>query len=357
MAEYLPLAVRPSLVLHAGALLLEPQRELDRLVNEVPNNLASVRNDVDVDRNSDAGSDAGDGMDVDAGGAPAELEDGGATAPAVKGSEVLEKLRTFMTGDFFDGLRERVLQYVSSLHVLQATELPGGNESRPAPVSDDESDDETATNTPRVRLNKEEQRRLHLEQKWSFPDIPGRRVPPKQVDVEFMRTLVHIFMLEVPLRNQVAAVRDRLCQKLHLSAFGTGIDYENPYFPLIIRNMACPWCATANHVDVTSHPARGPGLWVCVACTRLYDKDVMEAKLVELLECQVQAWQSQEVVCNKCRRMRKSRLQTFCECFGRFCVRLERAEFDMVLRVFRTLVAPNNLQWLGETLSMYERLL
>merc|ERR1712086_807238 len=126
-----------------------------------------------------------------------------------------------------------------------------------------------------------------------------------------MRSLIQIFELEDWLKEETMALRDRLCQKLGLSNF-TSVSFKNPCFPMLLRDLPCPWCCVASHVDVTSHPSRGPGLWVCLHCDRLYDKDAVQARLVSTFESIVQAWQSQEITCLKCRRLNTTQIQTFC---------------------------------------------
>jgi len=196
-----------------------------------------------------------------------------------------------------------------------------------------------------------------MEQKWAFPEIPGRLAPPGAVDFEFMRTLVQVFQLEECLEDPVIALRDRVLQKMKKSAFSDGITFTSPCFPLMLQDVLCPGCGVASHVDVTSHPTRGPGLWVCMQCRRLYDKEVMQARLVGLLENVVQAWQSQEVACKKCKTLRTAHLQQFCECFGKFELRFAPKDFNLVMRILRSLVIPHDLQWLGEMLDLQEQLL
>ncbi|CAK0862583.1 unnamed protein product [Prorocentrum cordatum] len=113
-----------------------------------------------------------------------------------------------------------------------------------------------------------------------------------------------------------------------------------------------PWCSVASPVDVTSHHAKGPGLWVCPSCDHLYDKEAIQSRLVGLLESVVQAWQSQEISCKKCKRLKPSRMQTHCECFGRFEVNFTEEDFELVLHVLRSLCAPHDLPSLQEALDL-----
>ena len=71
---------------------------------------------------------------------------------------------------------------------------------------------------------------------------------------------------------QVDQLRDAMCQVVRVSSFQHGLDFESSAFPLILRDVSCQKCCAASHVDVTSHPTRGPGLWVCGRCNSNYDK-------------------------------------------------------------------------------------
>lgn len=391
--------MRPSLVLYASDLLLAPQRELGRRYGtstavampaagapEAPGaepEAAGEDMDVDCDaRERDEGDGEEDEHEACAAAAAAPMLEGAAVPEATKvavpgavdeggfdsatrNAKALDELREFVQGDFFADLRRRVLQYLDEIQAQQQRELPGelGTDAalllaaaaEQEGASDSSGDEGTELAAEAREDRKIERLRRYLNQKWSFPEAPGRRAAPGTVEIEFMGALIRIFQLEEWLSDEVPALRDRMCQKLRVSAFGTaGLASESPCFPLILRDVACPWCCVASHVDVTSHPSRGPGLWVCLDCERLYDKDAMEALLVGMLENVVQAWQSQEITCLKCRSLRTAHLQTFCDCFGRFGTRFRASDFRMVLQVMRSLIVPHDLPWLGEMVSAYE---
>jgi len=398
MADFLPPAVRPSLLLYAGDLLLSPQSELGRrhgtstvanVCEEVAEELEADQQDQDMDDEAEAGDqcmgaeeddgegipkcndDAGDegpGSEAAAAAAAAATAaataDGGADS-ATKNAQAFEDLRNWVTTDFFADLRRRVLNYIDEMQAQQQQEASNLTDDskkqhqRLSAMADDaseSSEDEDEERGPTAEARKAERLRRHLEQKWSFPDMPGRRFPPESVELEFMRSLIQIFELEDWLKEETSGLRDRMCKKLGLSNF-TSVTFKNPCFPMLLRDLSCPWCCVASHVDVTSHPSRGPGLWVCLHCDRLYDKDAVQAQLVSTFESIVQAWQSQEITCMKCKRLNTTQIQTFCSCFGRFRVRFDVADFRLLFRVLKSLVLPHDLPWLGEVLDMHEPLL
>lgn len=280
-----------------------------------------------------------------------------AAAPAaIKTAELLEELRGYIRGSFFLELQRRILRYIDDLQAQQQRELPGGLPGDTLDRDSSESED-SGEDGPGANARKAERKRRHLEQKWSFPILPGRRAPPGPLDFEFMRALVQVLQLEECLADHVHFLRDDICDKLRISSFKAGIGFENPCFPLILRDVSCPWCCTSSHLDVTSHPVSKPGSWVCLHCKKNYDKDAVQARLVDLLETVVQAWQSQEVSCKRCKRLRTALLQKNCECFGIYQLRFRGEDSKLVLRILRSMVAPHDLLWLGEMLDLYEQLL
>eukprot|EP00930_Biecheleria_cincta_P017416 TRINITY_DN1385_c0_g1_i1.p1 TRINITY_DN1385_c0_g1~~TRINITY_DN1385_c0_g1_i1.p1 ORF type:complete len:2608 (-),score=472.89 TRINITY_DN1385_c0_g1_i1:198-7172(-) len=409
IADFLPPAVRPSLLLYAGDLLLGPQRELgrrfgafaeSRLPHEVTTAAAAAAAEMEVDADEKPAVGCMDGVDdndddddepdaekdvemaadaqaegetseaaADAAAAAAAAataakeDEGGAQESAQKAAKVLEEVREYVRDVFFEDLRRRVLKYIDDLQTQHQNEMSGnfgGTELLDAFNSDSESEDEEETNRGEDSVNeaaqarKQQRIKQHLEEKWSFPEIPGRMSPPAAVEFEFMKALISILMLDEVVIDQVEALRDRMCQKLKMSSFLHGLSFESPCFPLILRNVTCPWCCVASHVDVTSHPANAPGLWVCQNCNKYYDKDAMQARLVDLLHSIVQAWQSQEVVCKKCKGLRTAKMQNFCECFGRYQLRFTDKDFRLVVKVLGTLTGPHDLPWLRQTIDLYK---
>eukprot|EP00931_Biecheleriopsis_adriatica_P059165 TRINITY_DN35360_c0_g1_i2.p1 TRINITY_DN35360_c0_g1~~TRINITY_DN35360_c0_g1_i2.p1 ORF type:complete len:438 (+),score=125.16 TRINITY_DN35360_c0_g1_i2:171-1484(+) len=404
LADFLPPAVRPSLLLYAGELLLGPQRELGRRFGTSANSrlpgedlaatdaadAAGADMEVDaeerkatcMDEEEDDGDAPACGADAEMPAAEGEGESSEAAAAAAASAEAatkaaeeggeqsgqatkaLEELQTFIQDSYFEALRRRVLRYLEDLQVQKQRELPdnisGGDtagidaEGLDSDSEEDEEEEDTEERREAKEVRKQERLRRHLLEKWSFPEIPGRKAPPGSVEVEFMRSLIKIFMLDDSVVEQVEALRERMCQKIKVSSFQHHNASESTCFPLILRDVTCPWCCVANHVDVTSHPVRGPGLWICQHCDRVYDKDAMQARLVDLLHSIVQAWQSQEVTCKKCRGLRTSNLQNFCECFGRYQLRFSGSDFHLVLRVLGSLTGPHDLPWLEEMLQLHQ---
>lgn len=112
---------------------------------------------------------------------------------------------------FFGDIRRRILKYLDDIQVQQQREIPKGLAETTRDTRDDDeggsdSDEDgecVDPDDPVAQERKAERLRRHLEQKWSFPDVPGRRAAPDSVELEFMRALITIFTLEDTLTDEV----------------------------------------------------------------------------------------------------------------------------------------------------------
>nr|USW07830.1 DNA polymerase epsilon catalytic subunit A [Crypthecodinium cohnii] len=386
LVELLPPGVRKDLEDFATELLREPQRELSKRHDakgiegdeaepmEVEEAEGCEVKDTDSENENENEAKEEDTDDekcekCEKPAAAAEKGNGeaGVAAPKAAG---LEDVREFIQENLFLSLRVKILKFLEEMQTQKLREQPGpGQESRAAEEDEEdededregreseESDEEGETKEQRLR-RKAEERQRRWDEKWSFPKIAGRKVAPGTVELEFMKALVQIFQLDDALTEHLPLLRDRMCDKLRMSSFGQQTrNFENPCFPLVLRDVVCQGCHVASHIDVTSHPRKAPGLWMCTNCETNYDKDVMQALLVGLLDSFIQAWQAQQITCKKCKSFRTVRLRNYCTCFGRFEARYSQESFLTIFTVLRSLVEPHDLPWLGQMLDYYEQLL
>lgn len=366
LAEYLPPAVQGDIEFFASNLLYEPQKWLGQrfgLYEEAKENPERApMGAMEVDEGQEKEDLCDDERDEEMPEADAMPQEETAESAEKQDQHVancLEELRRWIKTTWFKEVRQKMLDYIMEIQVQRQKQLAPENADLAIEGVIDSSDDEEipgreAEDPHAVALRRQRRLRQQLEKKWSFPSIPGRRASPGAIDVECMRAIIQIYKLDDCITEEVEHLRDSMCESIRVSAFQHGLDFESPAFPLILRDVSCARCCVASHVDVTSHPTRGPGLWVCTKCDNCYDKDAMQARLVDLLHRIIQAWQAQEVVCKKCKGLRSAQMQQFCECFGRYEVSFKSEDFHLLLQVLRSLTEPHDLPWLRESLDFYQ---
>ncbi|CAE7695596.1 POL2 [Symbiodinium sp. CCMP2592] len=368
--EYLPPAVADGVQSFASNLLLEPQKRLGERLGLLDNdNSSEAPPDVPMDETEldakdptamDDDDDEEQGecaqrRDVDM--EPAEPSKEEQASSDKQTAQALEELTTWIKEVWFEEQRGTMLTYVAELQMKRQKDLQRDAEDLAGGLDSEEEDEPDLGNDSEdphaATIRRQERLRRRIEQRWAFPDVPGRRAPPGAIDFEALRAIIQVYKLEDSILDQVEQLRDLMCQKLRVSSFQQGLDFEKPCFPLILRDVTCDRCCVARHLDVTSHPHRAPGLWVCENCNGVYNKDGMEARLVDLFHSTIQAWHSQEIKCSKCRRLRTCQMQDFCECFGRWQVNFKESDFRLIIQILRSLTGPHSLHWLRETLESH----
>eukprot|EP00746_Dinoflagellata_sp_MGD_P145157 gnl/MRDRNA2_/MRDRNA2_77802_c0_seq1.p1 gnl/MRDRNA2_/MRDRNA2_77802_c0~~gnl/MRDRNA2_/MRDRNA2_77802_c0_seq1.p1 ORF type:complete len:2564 (-),score=510.18 gnl/MRDRNA2_/MRDRNA2_77802_c0_seq1:8-7699(-) len=391
IADFLPPAVRPSFYLYAGEFLLEPQRKLFMLSTcaredeghegtkshdpeQIHNmDMDDVNNDMDK-ACDDAGED--DAMDIDENpepidankpdkDAPSEGNDAhseGKDAPGLNMMKALDDQDKFIKTEFFGQLCSRAIRYLEEMQIQQQNETPGSADQMLDDELLKEEDDSDGSDVEGVQIEdkayrRRERLRRHLQEKWSFPNPPGKYRESSTVGIEFMKTLLKVFQLDAMLKHENTVLQDKMCAKMSVSTFEDRVNFKTLRFPIILHDVPCKNCSATSQVDVTAHATRGPGLWVCENCNLLYEKEAMEARLVATLESCVQAWQAQEVMCKRCSRLRTSNLLNFCDCYGTFRTRFDKEDLRIVISVMRSVSQAQDLTWLNETVDTYESLL
>eukprot|EP00439_Symbiodinium_sp_Y106_P068376 s372_g11.t1 len=368
--EYLPPAVADGVQSFASNLLLEPQKRLGERLglldndnsSEAPPEVPMEETELDAkdptamdDDDDEEQGECAQQRDVDM--EPAEPSKEEQESSDKQTAQALEDLTTWIKEVWFEEQRGAMLTYVAELQMKRQKDLQRDTEDLAGGEDSEEEDEPDLGNDSEdphaATIRRQERLRRRIEQRWAFPDVPGRRAPPGAIDFEALRAIIQVYKLEDSILDQVEQLRDLMCQKLRVSSFQQGLDFEKPCFPLILRDVTCDRCCVARHLDVTSHPHRAPGLWVCENCNGVYNKDGMEARLVDLFHSTIQAWHSQEIKCSKCRRLRTCQMQDFCECFGRWQVNFKESDFRLIIQILRSLTGPHSLHWLRETLESH----
>jgi DNA polymerase epsilon subunit 1 len=130
---------------------------------------------------------------------------------------------------------------------------------------------------------------------------------------------------------------------------------------VVLPDVACTSCHAVRDVDLMRDASRklqgGRWTWRCnaAACGAAYDSDEIEATLVAVVEHRSLAYQTQDLACSKCRRVRSSQTARHCECSSAYANTVPAAVFAASLISFRRIAEECRMGWLGETLGWLQR--
>eukprot|EP00400_MALV-I_sp_L67-5_P001310 gene1310-583_t len=329
MGEFLPLAVRNYFWMFIAELLKEPQHYLKKLTEgedlvipdcPEPDDLADKVESMNVDGKDEEQTQ------------PEKLKPGSIPTPSTTVLSTLECLNntsSYITDVYFPGLRTRILDFVREQNV-KCQECSTSVETDPDSIF---------------------QRRA-----WEFAAPAGTWRSNTAPLLEFTKSLCEVLRLDHDAKDDVVKLRLDLLRVLTVGAFAKEAEFSNPCASLVLQDVSCGKCGAVGQVDIPIQFFKQPGSWVCQFCSQAYDRDMMEARLVDLMETTYMAWACQEYACNKCKESRKVCMNTVCDCSGSFEGRLKRDDVERVIHVLHGIAAAHNLQCLQQTLTRMRKM-
>jgi DNA polymerase epsilon subunit 1 len=266
------------------------------------------------------------------------------------------ELATFILNKSVPQIRKKLYTFISEVEVRRQSDFVILN----AAMDDDldgsvHSDASDFEDPPEVRRRR---RMNEIRAKWEFPMLPGIVMPAAtkglSPGLEFAKLIWEIISLEridARATERIAAMRNDLLKFFKVSPFSQAAEFQNPIHnssACKVHNTLCFKCGTTSAVDIVTGPFKGPGLWECPLCSGVYDRDLIETKLVTQINVILKGWQSQTLQCEKCKSAKSKFLGKYCDCSGKFKTRIQKEVALDAVNTIHSVAVAHNLKWLEE---------
>ncbi|KAJ1721294.1 DNA polymerase epsilon catalytic subunit [Coemansia erecta] len=197
-----------------------------------------------------------------------------------------------------------------------------------------------------------------------FPRLPGSKLaqqhqqhqqqslaPAGSVALEFVKFVTRVFALDRPAGNFVRILRRNLLQLLDTGEFSAAAEFHDPCARLLLPRVVCDHCTFSRDMDFCRDAdlLPGAGAWACLACGAAYDRRAVEERLVEQLQRALLVFQTQDLVCARCRMMKQDNFSAQCaECAGRYRHSVDPREVRGMVDVYYDVADMNNLEMLRD---------
>ena len=287
----------------------------------------------------------------------------GTSGGTLTNAQKTTELTLYILNSSIPQTRKKLYNFISDVEQKRQTDMVIMNAALDEDDEEDEvnSDDSDFQDPPEVRR----QRRINeLRAKWEFPSLPGVQLPqatkglsPAVEFAKFIWEMIALERIDARAIEEISAMRNDLLKFFKLSPFSSAAVFENPIKNVSgckLVNVSCNRCGeTSTSVDVVAGPFQGPGLWECTLCGGVFDRDMVESRLVSQVQTIVRGWQTQTLRCEKCKCAKTRLLAKFCECSGRFQTRINREVAVDAIKVIESVALAHNLQWLEQTCKFF----
>ncbi|KAL8927136.1 MAG: hypothetical protein Q9208_002520 [Pyrenodesmia sp. 3 TL-2023] len=196
----------------------------------------------------------------------------------------------------------------------------------------------------------------------TFPVPPGSHLNLKDVHpVLFLaKALMHIFSLDKTIALEVRLLRKDVLAFFDIKEFSPQARFDNPSSTLKLEQVVCEQCTMTRDLDLCrdedlmpDSPNGPKGVpwnkkaWTCSTCGHEYPPIPLEEKLIGRVQKMLVQWQTQDLICTKCKRMRVNELMEHCGCGGRWEGTISRENVGRELKVLERASAVYEMRMLG----------
>lgn len=195
---------------------------------------------------------------------------------------------------------------------------------------------------------------------YSFPDLPGSHLRPRNAILELVKSLMQILSLDKNITLEARLLRKELLSLFDVREFSKDGTFANPSESLKLVQLSCDSCTMARDLDFcrdedllsVGNGSSGGG-WNCLFCGAEYDRVAIEERLLAMVESWTVEWATQDLKCNKCSALRLNEFMEHCTCSGEWKETVSREDIVRKLAVIRRVAKFYGLRMLSDVATRF----
>lgn len=198
-----------------------------------------------------------------------------------------------------------------------------------------------------VRRQHESMMHPEMEVDFEFPKLPGAVKVLKNPALQLIRSLTAVFGLAKEINMEARMLRKELLGLLDVKEFSRDGIFENPSESLKFSQVICNECTMPRDLDLCKHEDLMPEAtdepgrkrekaWKCPYCGNEYDRLAFEEKMIGHLQQMLTAYNTQDLKCSKCGRLKENEFEEHCKCSGQWATTVDREGIVKRMAVYRS---------------------
>ena len=180
----------------------------------------------------------------------------------------------------------------------------------------------------------------------AFPVLAGSHISLHNTHpiIQLVKSIMHVFSLDKSINFEARYLRRDLLAFFEIKEFSPQARFENPSSSLKLEQLICEQCTMARDVDLcrnedispdptTDESKTTPKVWACTTCGHEYNRLAIEERLIGMVQKVLVEWQTQDLKCKKCKKIRVNDFMEHCGCGGEWVGSVDREATVKGLRV------------------------
>lgn len=185
----------------------------------------------------------------------------------------------------------------------------------------------------------------------AFPKLPGSHGELKNPALVLVNYLGAVFGLGKDFAQEVRVLKRNLLNLLDVREFSPDAVFKDPCASCRIESVICPMCNSTDNLDLCRDVDLLPEMevaeglnryrhrrWLCrnSECRAEYDRQMIEERLVDIIQARVAEYQLQDLRCSKCKRVKEENHLAYCAaCSGKFRTVIDRQSIMQRLQIMQ----------------------
>ena len=197
-----------------------------------------------------------------------------------------------------------------------------------------------------------------------FPLLPGSQLDFNNTHpvLQLVKSIMLVLSLDRTIQIEARLLRKELLAFFEIKEFSPQARFQNPSSSLKLAQLICDSCTMARDLDLcrdedilpvpqyrnqpdSSESAQRA--WTCPTCRHEYDRLAIEEKLIARVHKMITEWQTQDLKCTKCRKLRVNDFMAHCGCGGAWEATVAREDVLKELGVLERVAGGYRLRMLG----------
>ncbi|KAM1255671.1 hypothetical protein ACFX1Q_029918 [Malus domestica] len=182
-----------------------------------------------------------------------------------------------------------------------------------------------------------------------LPQIAGN-IHRGDAALEFIKHVCGVFSIDQNVVHDVLVMRKNLLKIVRVREFAPEAEFHDPGPTFTLPNVICSYCNDCRDLDLCRDSALLAGEWRCCVpqCGQLYDKEVMENALLQIVRQRERLYHLQDLECLRCHQVKAARLAEQCVCAGSYKCRQNATEFRTQMELIWMIAIHQKFQLLQE---------
>ena len=139
-----------------------------------------------------------------------------------------------------------------------------------------------------------------------FPKLAGSYLNLKSPELEFIKSICHILLLDSNYNTEINGIRRVLLTQVKIREFSSESDFKDPCLSYILRDVICSYCNACKDLDLlrdASITESEEKRWQCFQCRSSLNKIEIENRLIKEAERLSLSFMLQDFRCPKTKRV------------------------------------------------------